>query len=317
MTVRWVFLGACFVASRGMAPAVHSARHATLFGVASRDAVRSAQLEPEKVYDSYEELLGDPQVEAVYISLANSQHLEWVVKSLRAGKHVLCEKPLGLNAQEVRTMVATASECGVMLVEAVWAQWHPRFQRLVEAVRSGLVGEVEAITSSFTFMSDMTNNYRLNPHMGGGALLDVGCYQVHAWAALTSGAELCDIAGVHRIQGETGIDLTTEVTAVLNGRTAVRATSSFALPASQELVVRGSSGIVQMGEGEAFSSWNEPTTLVLNGAVEHFGSVNAFELMVNNVSQIIRGESGWCVSPEQSIRVAEILDEINLIGTRV
>ena len=70
-----------------------------------------------------------------------------------------------------------------------------------------------------------------------------------------------------------------------------------------------------MGEGEAFSSWNEPTTLVLNGAVEHFGSVNAFELMVNNVSQIIRGESGWCVSPEQSIRVAEILDEINLIGT--
>ena len=184
-------------------------------------------------------------------------------------------------------------------------------------MRSGLVGEVEAITSSFTFMSDMTNNYRLNPHMGGGALLDVGCYQVHAWAALTSGAELCDIAGVHRIQGETGIDLTTEVTAVLNGRTAVRATSSFALPASQELVVRGSSGIVQMGEGEAFSSWNEPTTLVLNGAVEHFGSVNAFELMVNNVSQIIRGESGWCVSPEQSIRVAEILDEINLIGTRV
>ena len=310
MTVRWGFLGAGFVASKGMAPAVHDAHLATLFGVASRDAARSAQLEPENVYGSYDELLADPRVQAVYISLANSQHLEWVEKSLRAGKHVLCEKPLGLNAQEVRSMFATAGECGVMLVEAVWAQWHPRFQRLVDVVSSGAIGDVEAITSRFTFMSDMTNNYRLNPQMGGGALLDVGCYQVHAWAALTGGASVCALAGVHRELGESGVDLTTEVAAVVNGATAVRATSSFALPASQELEVRGSLGKVHMGEGEAFSSWNEATTLVLNGEVEHFASVNAFEVMVNSVSQLIMGENGWCVSLEQSVRVAEVLDEI-------
>ena len=207
-------------------------------------------------------------------------------------------------------MFATANECGVMLVEAVWAQWHPRFQRLVEVVRSGAIGDVEAITSRFTFMSDMTNNYRLNPQMGGGALLDVGCYQVHAWAALTGGAGVCALGGVHRELGETGIDLTTEVAAVVNGTATVRATSSFALPASQELEVRGSLGRAQMGEGEAFSSWNEATTLVLNGEVEHFAPVNAFEVMVNNVSQLIMGESGWCVAPEQSVRVAEILDDI-------
>ena len=121
---------------------------------------------------------------------------------------------------------------------------------------------------------------------------------------------VCALAGVHRELGETGIDLTTEVAAVVNGATAVRATSSFALPASQELEVRGSLGKVHMGEGEAFSSWNEATTLVLNGEVEHFASVNAFEVMVNNVSQLIMGEIGWCVSPEQSVRVAEVLDEI-------
>ena len=310
MTVRWGFLGAGFVASKGMAPAVHAAQYATLFGVASRDAERSAQLEPENVYGSYEELLADPRVQAVYISLANSQHLEWVEKSIRAGKHVLCEKPLGLSAAEVRSMFTTASDCGVMLVEAVWAQWHPRFQRLVEVVRSGAIGDVEAITSRFTFMSDMTNNYRLNPQMGGGALLDGGCYQVHAWAALTGGAGSCALGGVHRELGETGIDLTTEVAAVVNGTTTVRATSSFALPASQELEVRGSLERAQMGEGEAFSSWNEATTLVLNGEVEHFAPVNAFEVMVNNVSQLIMGESGWCVAPEQSVRVAEILDDI-------
>lgn len=249
MTVRWGFLGAGFVASKGMAPAVHAAQYATLFGVASRDAERSAQLEPEQVHGSYEDLLADPRVQGVYISLANSQHLEWVEKSLRAGKHVLCEKPLGLNAAEVRTVFATAEECGVMLVEAVWAQWHPRFQRLVEVVRSGAIGDVEAITSRFTFMSDMTNNYRLNPQMGGGALLDVGCYQVHAWAALIGGADTCALGGVHRELGETGIDLTTEVAAVVNGTTTVRATSSFALPASQELEVRGAVGKSADGRG--------------------------------------------------------------------
>ena len=178
MTVRWGFLGAGFVASKGMAPAVHAAQYASLFGVASRDVERSAQLEPEHVYGSYEELLADSRVQGVYISLANSQHLEWVEKSLRAGKHVLCEKPLGLNAAEVRSMFTTASDCGVMLVEAVWAQWHPRFQRLVEVVRSGAIGDVEAITSRFTFMSDMTNNYRLNPQMGGGALLDLSLIHI-------------------------------------------------------------------------------------------------------------------------------------------
>jgi predicted dehydrogenase len=181
---------------------------------------------------------------------------------------------------------------------------------MTELIASGTLGEVTDITSAFTSMSDMTENYRLHPEMGGGALLDVGCYQVHAWAALTGGAGVCALAGVHRELGESGVDLTTEVAAVVNGATAVRATSSFDLPASQELEVRGSLGKVHMGEGEAFSSWNEATTLVLNGEVEHFAPVNAFEVMVNNVSQLIMGESGWRVSPEQSVRVAEILGDI-------
>ena len=98
MTVNWGFLGAGFVASRGLAPAVHTSRGAHLYAVASRDEQRSATLEPERVHATYDDLLADERVDAVYISLSNSQHIEWVTKSLEAGKHVLCEKPLGLDA---------------------------------------------------------------------------------------------------------------------------------------------------------------------------------------------------------------------------
>ncbi|MSZ55189.1 MAG: gfo/Idh/MocA family oxidoreductase, partial [Actinobacteria bacterium] len=126
MTVNWGFLGAGFVASRGLAPAVHAATGAHLYSVASRDAARSATLEPEMVHQSYSALLEDNRIDVVYISLSNSQHLEWVTKALQAGKHVVCEKPLGMNAMETRSMFDCAAQNGRLLIEAVWGRWHPR-----------------------------------------------------------------------------------------------------------------------------------------------------------------------------------------------
>lgn len=165
MSVNWGFLGAGFVASRGLAPAVHQANGADLYAVASRDEKRSATLEPEKVHATYDDLLADDQVDAVYISLSNVQHLEWVTKSLDAGKHVLCEKPLGLNASQNLEMFDCASRNGRLLVEAVWNRWHPRFQRLVEVVNHGVIGDLEHIETAFTFTSETTDNYRFDPAM--------------------------------------------------------------------------------------------------------------------------------------------------------
>ena len=242
MAVNWGFLGAGFVASRGLAPAVHASRGANLYAVASRDEKRSATLEPERVHATYDDLLADERVDAVYISLSNSQHLEWVTKSLEAGKHVLCEKPLGLNASETEAMFACASQSGRLLVEAVWGRWHPRFSRMVDVVANGTLGNIEHIETAFTFTSEMTDNYRLNPLMGGGALLDVGCYQAHAWVALTNGAKDLEIADLTRTIGSTGIDLTTDVSVRINKSITAHAVSSFALPSQQEFIVRGSQG---------------------------------------------------------------------------
>ena len=310
MAVSWGFLGAGFVASRGLAPAVHASRGANLYAVASRDETRSATLEPQKVHATYDELLADDSVDAVYISLSNSQHLEWVTKSLEAGKHVLCEKPLGLNASETESMFACASRNNQHLVEAVWGRWHPRFSRMIEVVANGTLGNIEHIETAFTFTSEMTDNYRLNPLMGGGALLDVGCYQAHAWVALTNGATDLQISDVTRTVGPTGIDLTTDVSVRINKSITARAVSSFALPSQQQFIVQGSHGKMQTAVGESFTTWNEACSLQINDVVEEFAVANAFVEMVENVSNVISGKEGWIVPSADSIRVAHILDSI-------
>ena len=310
MTVNWGFLGAGFVASRGLAPAVHASRGAHLYAVASRDEERSATLEPERVHSTYNDLLADERVDAVYISLSNSQHIEWVTKSLEAGKHVLCEKPLGLDARETTAMFDVAASNGRLLIEAVWGRWHPRFARLVDLVSSGAIGDIEHIETAFTFTSEMTDNYRLSPSMGGGALLDVGCYQAHAWVALTKGAADFSITELARTVGPTGIDLTTDVNVRINNNITAHAVSSFALPSNQQFIVRGSEGSISTAAGESFTTWNEASSLLVNDVVEEFAVTNAFVEMVENVSRVIDGESGWIVSDADSIRVAQILDTI-------
>ena len=310
MTVNWGFLGAGFVASRGLAPAVHASRGAHLYAVASRNEERSATLEPERVHATYDDLLADERVDAVYISLSNSQHIEWVTKSLEAGKHVLCEKPLGLNAIETAAMFDVAARNGRLLIEAVWGRWHPRFARIVELVSSGKIGEIEHIETAFTFTSEMTDNYRLSPSMGGGALLDVGCYQAHAWVALTNGASDFSITELERTVGSTGIDLTTDVNVRINSNITAHAVSSFALPSNQQFIVRGTQGQISTAAGESFTTWNEASSLLINDVLEEFPVANAFVEMVENVSRVIEGETGWFVSGADSIRVAQILDTI-------
>jgi len=310
VTVNWGFLGAGFVASRGLAPALHASRGANLYAVASRDEKRSATLEPERVHATYDELLSDARVDAVYISLSNSQHIEWVTKSLEAGKHVLCEKPLGLDAKETGAMFDSAAHNGRLLIEAVWGRWHPRFARMVHLVTAGEIGDIEHIETAFTFTSEMTDNYRLNPSMGGGALLDVGCYQAHAWVALTNGASDFSITDLARTVGPTGIDLTTDVNVRINNGVTAHAVSSFALPSNQQFIIRGTNGQISTETGESFTTWNEASSLLVNDVREEFPVTNAFVEMVENVSRVIEGDSGWVVPSTDSIRVAQILDSI-------
>lgn len=308
MTVRWGFVGAGYVAGRAMAPAVHGAHGALLQAVASREPKRSAELEPKTVHARYDDLIDDPAVDAVYVSLTNAQHKEWVIAALDAGKHVLCEKPLAMNAAEVREMQSAAERNGRLLVEAVWTRWQPRMQRMAEIVRRGHLGDVHSIDTVFTFRGDLTGNYRALPEFGGGALLDVGCYQAHLWMMLLGTGTSVTVTNLDRVVGETGIDLTTDARLLLDGRVRARALCSFDLEPEQSIAVTGTRASMRTGEGEAFTFWKQPGTLIVGDTVERFPPHDAFMSMVENVSAAINGEPAVMPPQEDSLHVAEILD---------
>lgn len=315
MTIRWGFLGASWVALTALVPAVSAAKNATLFAVASRDPERSRKLNPTKVHATYEDLIADPDVDAVYISLANHLHLEWAVKALNSGKHVLCEKPLATSHAEAKLMADAAVANEKLLVEAVWTRWHPRFERMVELVRNGEIGQLQNIDTAFTFTTTFTENYRLVPQMGGGSLLDVGPYQAHVWSALASKDAQLKIESAVANFGPTGIDLTTKVTATLNDSTSqdsvtVSALTSFEQDEKQSLVVSGESASLEFPTGQAFTSWKEASSIKIGDHVENFAPVDPFTLMIEAVGNRINGEPVWLPSLRESLWVMDILDEI-------
>jgi predicted dehydrogenase len=294
-----------------MAPAIHAAPNASLYAVASREHSRSAALEPSVVHHSYIDLINDPLVDAVYISLTNAQHKEWVLAALNAGKHVLCEKPLAMNADEVGIMIEAAKLNNRLLVEAVWTRWQPRMQRMAQIVKSGALGEVSEISSSFTFQGDLTDNYRLDPALGGGALLDVGVYQAHLWLTLLNERVKFLIDSVERTMSSTGVDLTTRAQLRLNNSITAHLLSSFDLPSQQHIEVVGSISTMRTGEGEAFTLWKQPSTLIIGESVEHFAPDDAFALMVQGVSDAIETSAMPLFPIESSLRAAAITDAIS------
>lgn len=181
--IRWGVISTANIGRAAVNPAIQASSNGALVAVASRDVDRARDFaRAHRIpahHGSYEALLDDPSVDAVYIPLPNGMHREWTIRSARAGKHVLCEKPLAMDASECLEMEAAAQEHGVKLMEAFMYRFHPRTERVVEMVRSGRIGTPEAIRSRFTFRLQSPDNIRLDPDLGGGALMDVGCYCVN------------------------------------------------------------------------------------------------------------------------------------------
>ncbi|MGH7177373.1 MAG: Gfo/Idh/MocA family protein [Tepidisphaeraceae bacterium] len=162
----------------------------------------------QKVHGSYGSLLSDQEVDAVYLSLPNSMHHEWTIRSLRAGKHVLCEKPLAVTAAQGREMFEEARRAGRTLVEAFMYVSHPQTRAIIDAVRGGTIGELRLIRTSFCYRTTRVDgNIRFDPAMAGGATMDVGCYCVH-FSRMVAGAEPDSVHAVSQLH-ESGVDLTT------------------------------------------------------------------------------------------------------------
>src|SRR5579883_2199538 len=179
--LRWGILGCARITRRGLIPGIRASSRGTLRALASRDGLTARAWADEfkvpKAYSSYQEVLNDPEVDAVYIPLPNELHREWVFAAANAGKHVLCEKPLALNSSEAREMVVHCRDRRVVLMEAFMWRHQPRTAAVRRLLAEGMIGELRLIRSSFSFSID-ANDWRLDPGRGGGALWDVGCYGV-------------------------------------------------------------------------------------------------------------------------------------------
>jgi predicted dehydrogenase len=207
--IRWGVLGVARIATTKVIPAMQRGQWTEVAAIASRDRTRAAeaasQLGIAKAYGSYDELLADPEIDAIYNPLPNHLHVPWSIRAAEAGKHVLCEKPVGLNAAEVRDLIAARDRTGVAIGEAFMVQSHPQWVRTVQLVRSGRIGKLRAVYGSFGYFNPKAENIRNVLDFGGGGLMDVGCYPIKT-SRMVFGEEPRRVAGVLERDSKFGTD---------------------------------------------------------------------------------------------------------------
>lgn len=247
--LRWGILSSANIAIKRVIPAILGGSSGTVSAIASRDPARAAALAAQfgiaRSHGSYQALIDDPDIEAIYNPLPNHLHVEWSVKALQAGKHVLCEKPIGLNAAEAQPLLAARDASGRRIMEAFMFRYHPQWRRIREWVRAGRIGEVRAIQSAFLFTMLDPANVRNQADIGGGALYDVGCYPLAMARYVFEAEPERAIALVDRDPSMHVDRLTSGLVAFPGGRQLVF-TSALQLASYQRAVVLGTRGRIEI-----------------------------------------------------------------------
>jgi predicted dehydrogenase len=246
--IRWGVLGAARIATEKVIPAMQQAAHCEVVAIGSREGARATQTAAElgipRAHASYEALLADPDVDAIYNPLPNHLHVPWTTKAAEAGKHVLCEKPIAMNAAEARTLLDVRERTGVRIQEAFMVRTHPQWRRARAMAESGALGEVRAIAGFFSYFNDDPANVRNVPAFGGGGLLDIGCYLVNI-ARFIFGAEPSRVAGTLEVDPRFGVDRMASMVLDFDGRHAA-GTCGTQLQAYQRVQVVGTRGRLEL-----------------------------------------------------------------------
>src|SRR5579863_2551461 len=247
--IQWGILSTANIGLKRVIPAILSGERGAIAAIASRDASRAAEVAARfairRSYGSYQALLDDPAVDAIYNPLPNHLHVEWTVKALNAGKHVLCEKPLGINAPETQAIVEARDRSQKRVIEAFMVRHHPQWHRVRALVRAGRIGTVRSIQAAFLFTVLDPNNVRNQAMLGGGALYDVGCYPLVA-ARYVFGAEPLRVVALLDRDAEAGVDTLTSGLLEFPGGGQLVFSSAFRAAAYQRVTILGSGGRIDM-----------------------------------------------------------------------
>lgn len=312
--VRWGVISTANIGRRAVLPAIKYANNSELVAVGSR-TLEAAQafaneLSIPRAYGSYEELLADPEIDAVYIPLPNSMHCEWTIKAAEAGKHILCEKPLALNAAECAEMEAAAQQHSVLLMEAFMYRFHPQTQRVLELLQGGEIGALRLLHATFTFRVANPANIRLQADLGGGSLMDVGCYCVNVSRTLFE-AEPVEVQAF-AAWSEGGVDEQMVAHLHFDENRFAQFDCALALTRREAYQVIGTEG--QIGVPAAFLPGRSDTTLQIQTAhserAETVPGVDEYQLMVEHFAACVLGQATLRYPPSEAaanMRVIEAL----------
>lgn len=320
--IKWGVLGTANIARGCTIPGMKQVEDCELYAIAGRSAEKACAFKEDfgfKVaYSSYEDLIADKDVQAVYIPLPNDIHLKWVKEALRSGKHVLCEKPLALNLKEAEEMYAVAAENNVCLMEAYAYLHSPYVLSLQEDVRSGLIGDVDYIESAF-ITQGYIEDFRLHKEFGGGAMYDLGCYCTTMILSLIDSdpeqvwaqAEFSDL----------GVDLMTS--AMLKFKSGARASFNIGMILDMtsnsrfdRLYVHGSKGCIK-SDVEYNQEGKLSYTIYKSGEVikREVTAPSNYSIEVQNMCDVINGTAKPHITPEFSLKNMKLIDEVlNKIG---
>lgn len=322
--VRWGILGPGLIARNAILPAFMSVPNAVPLAVASRDLARAQTFAHDfgipAVYDDYAALLADPDIDAVYIALPNHLHPVWAIQAAQAGKHVLCEKPLALTAEEAERMVEAADEADVVFMEAVMYRFHPRMRDLVEQIQAGAIGTPTLLRASFCFTMSSLENYRNDPAMGGGALLDVGSYGVNV-ARWVMAAEPVTAMALG-VLAPSGTDASVSGILSFPSGALAHVQCSFATAEHQTLDVVGTTGT--MSALNPFTAWrNDDSAIVLTQLDQReesfFPPTDPYAIMLEHFSDCVRDDIDPWLEPDDGIGTMRALDALrrSMVSGRV
>jgi predicted dehydrogenase len=315
--VRWGVISTARIGARAVNPAIQASANGELVAVASRDEARARAFAKEhtipNAYGSYEALLDDADIDAVYNPLPNSLHKEWTIRAAEKGKHILCEKPLALNADECREMAAAAAANNVKLMEAFMYRFHPRTEKIVEMARDGALGDLKQIRSSFTFLLDRPADIRWDPELGGGALMDLGCYCVNISRSV-AGREPVEVRAMANF-GDSGVD--TQMAGSLRFEDGLLAHFDCALTMERTQVYHLHGSEAHMRAMEAFLPGTDEAIIELfdleNNMTPHvMPGVDEYQVMVEHFADCVLNDTPPRFSAEEAalnMRVIEALYE--------
>lgn len=310
-SVKFGIIGAGRIAANKFAPAIANASGAELLAVASRDLLRAQAFGAPRSYGSYDELLQDRDVEAVYIATHNGLHAELARKAMGLGKHVLCEKPLGRNEEECRGLVNAAFQNNRQLAEAFMYRHHPQIEQAKKLVEGGAIGEIKTVEAAFSFRLTREDDIRLNPDWGGGALLDVGCYCVN-FCRLFLGDHPERIQAVGAFHPEHGVDMSLHGTLDYGEGKFGVISCGFDAGLRNSARLAGTRGILTLPH--VFLSWDCEPSIVVEGegdpTVYKFEAVDVFQREIEDFATAVRGNSAPLLAANEGVHNARIMDAL-------